>query len=108
MNARPIRTEELEVIRHLLKIADDKIERYIPGFVTEMADGGMGSLKFEGNNERKYQTGLIGAKYIDKDEVAVFITLNLNDRNELFELDIWKTDFSKLIKFPKPTELIFE
>ena len=69
-----------------------------------MDDGGMGGLViFSGEENLKYrQFGEQISEYcfLDKDGVTVIASLNIDNKGNLFELDIWKTDFSKLIKFP--------
>jgi hypothetical protein len=74
--------------------------------VYEMNDGGMGSVRFVDNADTsRYLKALITAEYIDADNVQVFITLNVNTAGKLFELDIFKGDFSPLNEYPKPHEL---
>ena len=48
---------------------------------------------------------LIQASYKDKDEAEVLITLTLDNYNNLYELEFWKTDFSELIDYPKPNQV---
>ena len=35
----------------------------------------------------------------------VSATVNLDNNDELFELDIWKTDYSPLKRYPQPDEV---
>jgi hypothetical protein len=42
------------------------------------------------------------------DGILVLVTLVENQVNELFELDMWKVDFSPLKQFPTPEQLNFE
>jgi hypothetical protein len=73
--------------------------------VRSMDDGEMGSLRLYPNGE--INKDLIFGKqvselqFIDLDSVNVIASLNLDNFGNLFELDIWKTDFSKLIRLPK-------
>jgi len=77
--------------------------------VSEMDDGGMGSLKFEAENEDSRQLGgsICEAEFTDDDGVEVFIALNVDQQDRLYELDVWKVDFNKLISLPKKDELKF-
>ena len=73
--------------------------------VKSMKDGGMGSLYLFPNGVIK-ESRLLGKcvseyQFTDKDGVEVIASLNLDDKGELFELDIWKTDFSQLISIPE-------
>jgi hypothetical protein len=75
--------------------------------VEEMADGGMGSLRFVRGeplvSERCHE--IARATYTDQDGVLVSIVVNGDESGHLRELDIWKTDFSPLVRFPRATEL---
>lgn len=72
--------------------------------VRQMDDGGMGSLclypKGEINENRKFGKMVSEFQFTDNDGVEVLVLLNIDDRGQLFELDIWKTDFSQLLSFP--------
>lgn len=70
--------------------------------VEEMNDGGMGSLRFCASNERprRLSAQLTQREFVDVDGVPVMVAVNLDDRGELYELDVWKIDFSPLKRFP--------
>ena len=72
--------------------------------VCSMNDGKMGSLYLFPNGivntERLLGEQVSEYQFIDADGIEVIASLNLDDTGELFELDIWKTDFSPLINFP--------
>ncbi|WP_063826866.1 hypothetical protein [Cupriavidus sp. WS] len=69
--------------------------------VEEMDGGGMGSLLFLRSDNRPRHLGkqLVEKEFADIDGVPVMVTVNLDERGELFELDIWKVDFSPLMRF---------
>lgn len=72
--------------------------------VRPMADGDMGSLYLFPNGEI-IENRILGEQvsefqFTDLDGVEVIASLNIDANGKLFELDIWKTDFRKLIKFP--------
>ena len=73
--------------------------------VIPMNDGGMGSLQLlpDGIKQKNLLFGKCISQYqfTDKDGVEVIVSLNVDDKGELFELDIWKTDFSQLISLPE-------
>jgi hypothetical protein len=48
---------------------------------------------------------LIAVGYTDEDDVPVSISLNLDEHGGLFEIDIWKVDFSPLRRYPSPSDL---
>jgi len=74
--------------------------------VEAMADGGMGSLRFEtSNSDAQFGDEVASCSFADADGNYVSVTLNLDQYGEIFELDVWKVDFSKLIKWPKAHEI---
>ena len=73
--------------------------------VQPMHDEGMGSLLLFPDGITKRER-LLGAQvsehhFTDEDGVEVIVSLNVDDEGKLFELDIWKTDFSPLISIPQ-------
>ncbi len=65
-----------------------------------MDDGGMGSLAFVSRKGKKYGGILAEAEFHDADGTLVSAALFLDQEGELYELDIWKVDFSPLIRIP--------
>jgi hypothetical protein len=41
----------------------------------------------------------------DCETVKASVELNVDERDELFELDLWKMDFSPLRRYPNPEDL---
>lgn len=72
--------------------------------VRTMSDGGMGSLYlfYEGEDlkDRKFGKQVSEFQFKDDDGIDVIASLNLDQNGVLYELDIWKTNFEKLIKLP--------
>ena len=72
--------------------------------VQEMGDGRMGSLRLSlsGHEPHHRELGEIVAElqFTDADGVEVLASLNTDRGGNLFELDVWKTDFGELIKIP--------
>lgn len=70
-----------------------------------MNDGGMGSLYLFPNGviieKRSFGKCVSTCQFTDKDGVEVIASLNVDKNGELFELDIWKTDYSPLISIPE-------
>jgi len=73
--------------------------------VESMKDGAMGSIylfpKGVIDKNRSFGKCVSEYRFADKDGVEVIASLNLDDKGALFELDIWKTDFSPLISIPE-------
>lgn len=72
--------------------------------VKELEDGGMGSLLLGpglgSDEERGFGRAAAEVQFQDDDGVGVIATLNLDKDGRLFELDIWKVDFSPLVRIP--------
>jgi hypothetical protein len=73
--------------------------------VVDMRDGGMGSIRFIKEGNRRRSRSIAHAEYVDEDGIAVSIEVTVGEDNELFEIDIWKMDFSPLRRYPHPEDL---
>jgi hypothetical protein len=108
LSMRKLKKEEYDLIVFLLKDKPDTghIIAELPElFVEEMNDGGMGSIRFESKNGKR--TAFFGKQIAevnlsDIDGTPLSISVNLDSEGEIFELDIWKVDFSPLKQFPLP------
>ncbi len=69
-----------------------------------MDDGGMGSLRLsEDNNalsQRRFGSKISEINFMDSDSIPVTIALLLDEQGNLFELDVFKSNFSPLIAVP--------
>jgi hypothetical protein len=74
--------------------------------VQEMSDGGMGSLYFawpgKDAHVRRFGRRIAELQLDDADGVAVVASLNVDKDGDLFELDIWKTNFEPVIRLTPP------
>ena len=72
--------------------------------VASLEDGGMGSLALFPcdtlNKVRHFGSQVSECQFRDTDGVSVVASLYLDEDDKLYELDMWKVDFSKLIKIP--------
>lgn len=72
--------------------------------VRPMDDEGMGSLYLFPQGKviegRVLGEQISDFQFTDLDGIEVIASLNVDNNGNLFELDIWKTDFGKLLKFP--------
>ncbi|MBH0110721.1 hypothetical protein I6E81_11135 [Salinibacterium sp. NG22] len=70
--------------------------------VLEMDDGGMGSLTIRGRAvEERVERQVAEVTFFDSDGMWVSATLNVDQFDDLFELDVFKGDFSPLIEIPQ-------
>ena len=110
MRYRDFTAEERCLVAFLLRAAK-KDEGYISEFFSKMQcydmdDGGMGSIRFvsPGNGEvadtRKFGEEVCSCHFTDEDGVTVSAALYVDSAVHPFELDVWKVDFSPLIRMP--------
>jgi len=73
--------------------------------VAPMSDGNMGSLRlWFPNSPRAHQRfgqQVAEFSFMDADGVEVLVSLNVDEHGVPFELDVWKTDFTPLLRVPE-------
>jgi len=100
---RPLHLEEESFIRALLRQTRDGEHLLVQlehAQVLDINDGKMGTVQFAGHDNRFLGSCLVEAQYVDLDGVPVNIVLNADTTGQLYELDIWKADFSPLQAYP--------
>lgn len=110
---RKIKKKEYEFLKALFdrfNICCEEIGFLSPFFVEELKDGGMGSLRFHFtpniDPSRRLGSSIIEGEFFDIDGILVSFTVNVDKAGKLFELDLWRTDFNPLQKFPEPKDTI--
>lgn len=72
--------------------------------VSQMEDGQMGGLYLYPNGieepDRVFGTLVSDLQFNDSDGIEVLVSLYIDTKGNLFELDIWKTNFDHLIELP--------
>ena len=107
---RNFTSEEKGLISFLMR-AVRKDEGYITKFFSEtqcfnLNDGGMGSLRFMpidntlASDTRKFGHVMSSCNFNDEDGVLVSVALYADSFGNPFELDVWKVDFSPLVRIP--------
>jgi len=104
---RKISDKEKMLLRTLINLnLSEKINTfsYDDLLVESLSDGGMGSLRLfpcgSDQSKREFGMQLSEVQFFDKDGVRVSASLNIDQDGDIYELDIWKTDFSNLIEIP--------
>lgn len=99
--------EEILLLFFLQKLNLNPADYPIATEVDDYEGGIMGSIGLGNPDEVPFGGDLIQANYIDSDGIEVVISLTKDTNNQLLDLDFWKQDFSKLLIYPKPKDLIF-
>jgi hypothetical protein len=104
---RKLRKEEADLIAAIVRNTPkgkEIVQSLSERLVEDMPDGGMGSLRFKAGDDRERRFGRkIGeAEFTDEDGILVSAAVNLDSNDELFELDLWKVDFTSLKRYPDP------
>lgn len=74
--------------------------------VEPMSDGGMGSLAFAPiSKSRRFGWTAAECTFFDQDGVPVSAALNLDQEGEPLELDLFKADYSALVRWPSADSL---
>jgi hypothetical protein len=104
---RKLKEREENLISFLIKKANFSVPSDWKDnlLVKPMEDGKMGSLHLfpDGNTQiidRKFGSKISEVEFVDKDDVLVSVALYVDTNFKLYELDIWKTDFSEIIEIP--------
>lgn len=106
-NLRPerrLRNVEIELLERLIAQANDVSCTYgeISDLkVQEMPDGGMGSLYFVQEKaplQRAFGRRIAELQFNDDDGVLVSVALNVDKEGKLYEMDVWKVDFTRVIR----------
>jgi uncharacterized protein DUF6984 len=107
---RQLRADERAILNKLLsRTALAKMAEISDMLVQDMPDGGMGSIHFcrteQRSETRPLAKQIAEGTFKDRDGTPVSITLNVDDRGELLELDVFKGDGSPLVSYPDPQDV---
>jgi len=70
-----------------------------------MDDGGQGSLRFNAADPgRRFSRQILEYNFRDLDGIAVSATINVDQFGDLYELDLFKGDFTALLAYPETVE----
>lgn len=95
--------EELKLLDRLINLASLSIKENRKDLilVESLNDGGMGSIHLypDGVNYdgREFGKQISDIVFRDKDGIDIIATLYLDQYGDLFEIDVWKTDFAPTI-----------
>lgn len=104
---REIRQEEINLLHHMLKLANLNVNDFKYGKrVFEYEGGKMGSINFDNDNTENYLGDLMAVEFTDEDGIRVVVTLTIDKEKKLLDMDFWKEDFSALKRYPKPKMVV--
>jgi hypothetical protein len=99
---------EGRLLDHMLRLAGDlpRAEADRAALVVEtMNDGGMGSLRLfppgTRGTARLFGSRVSTWEFDDLDGVRVLVSLVVDAQGRLYELELWKSDFSRLLQLPE-------
>jgi hypothetical protein len=97
---QPIRTEQVPLVTFLLRTGG--LSNAVDSLQAQaMDDGGMGSMAFATCSTDRMMGSLVAeCVFDDQDGTLVLASLILNKQGEPLEIDVFKTDFSALIRWP--------
>ncbi|MEG3876389.1 hypothetical protein QT972_03250 [Microcoleus sp. herbarium7] len=112
---RLLKSGESALIKALLMTNSQLAEVIVPtlntALVEDMDDGGMGSLRFKScaaDSGRRLGKTVAEAEFLDEDAVPVSVELNLDEHSQLFELDVWKFDYSRVSRWPDLGQVVIK
>lgn len=109
---RPITECEQSIAKSLLEVVGMDVGMFDSQsavLVRVLDDGGMGSLEFFSEKEdRVFGKAVSQCSFIDDDGIEVLVTMNLDQYGKPYELDIWKTDHSSVIRLDNAFHSKFE
>ena len=101
---RRLTSREIGLLLNLIDLANaPDLADEVPSLrAREMNDGGMGSLQFiRHGGVPRFGRQAAQLEFIDSDGVVVSAALNLDAEGHLFELDMFKSDFSPVRAIPE-------
>lgn len=103
--ARKLREDEIRLISRLQNAALGRsavVERLDELLVRDQDDGGMGSVIVRrGGLPTRFGAKISELTFVDEDGVSVSASLNVDTEGRIYELDIFKSDFSARGQIPK-------
>lgn len=104
VHARRLRSDEQRLLQLLLTEQQSLLPHDFDTLAVEdMKDGGMGGIRVVGSSDpQRFGRTVAQAECLDADGVVVSISVNVDQHDRFFELDIWKVDFSPLQQYPSP------
>ncbi|HTL40473.1 MAG TPA: hypothetical protein VL294_03275 [Pseudolysinimonas sp.] len=98
---RPINEGELRLIELILRRSGSPVAPPAAGsLVRPLDDGGMGSLSLDIDGVERFGEVVGEVEFRDSDGVGVSAALYLDSHGGLYELDVFKGDFSALRRWP--------
>jgi hypothetical protein len=106
--ARGLRDDEMAPLHAMLE-ANPRTSPMRAGLphmrVQALDDGGMGSLRVVGSEDRLFGRISTEAWFDDLDGTKVSVAIILDRQGALYELDVWKVDNTPLRQLPAPRVL---
>lgn len=103
---REISQDERRLVELILRRAASTLATPIDhALVRPLDDGGMGSLSFDVDSKETFGAVVGEVTFRDSDGVGVSAALYLDSQGQLYELDIFKGDYSHLRRWPTESDI---
>ena len=98
---RKLKEKEEKLIKFLLKEINYDFE--VDSLNAIDMTNGMGSITLLNKSSKKDRVMskvISEMTFIDEDNIPISVSLNIDTHGNLYELDIWKVDFTRFIRYP--------
>ena len=107
---RALRADERSLLAALIASSDiGLLEQLVDAVVEESEDDTLG-IRFVRPVDRhsRFSRTIVTSEFADEDGTPVSAALHVDKGGRLMELDFWKADFSALLRYPSPGQLVMK
>jgi hypothetical protein len=108
--SRELRSDERSVLVALIGSSDSALlEQLSHAVVQDVGDGTFG-IRFIRpiDSHTRFSRTVAVAEFTDEDGTPVSVALHADKAGRLMELDFWKADFARLMRYPSPDQLVMK
>jgi len=105
---RALRADEQSLLRALIASSDRALLQQLPDALVQESEDGTVGIRFlrPFDGLTRFSRTVATADFIDGDGMPVSTALHVDKGGRLMELDFAKMDFSPILKYPSPNELV--
>ena len=108
--SRALRSDERSVLVALIASSDTTLGEQLSDAVVRDAEDGTLGIRFVRpvDGHMRFFKTVASAEFIDEDGVPVSAALHVDKDGRLMELDFWKADFSRVMRYPTAGQLVMK